>query len=232
MRKWYEKGDELYAKLVKVIKRTFRQSRLTLDFDNINQPVKTIKTESVRLYKVLARKNREHFFDLADWVYMEAYLEGLPFSEEMKGRNASDSKISKIAKKAITDKWMDKELRKYSPSTKYVYANEVERKRARFFEAVVSDAEMHNRREMEEDYATAERSWTRQAKQEFIDIEDAAAKRAYKDVGVQYVRWVAEKDDKTCDECLSLDGLVFLLRDVPDKPHYNCRCRLEPVNRQ
>ena len=41
---------------------------------------------------------------------------------------------------------------------------------------------------------------------------------------------MAEKDDKTCDECMALDGLVFLLRDVPDKPHYNCRCTLKPVN--
>ena len=60
-------------------------------------------------------------------------------------------------------------------------------------------------------------------------VSDAATRRAYKDVGVQYVRWVAEKDDKTCDECMALDGLVFLLRDVPDKPHYNCRCTLKPI---
>ena len=217
--------------LTKVVSRVFRQSRLTLDFDNINQPVKTIQSESIRLYKILKKKNHECLFDLADWVYIETYLDGLNFLEKPESEK-SKSKIEKNAKKAITEKWLDKQLKEYNPATKYVYTNEIERKRARFFEAIVADTEAHDRREMEEDYKSAERAWMRQTQQEFIHTEDAAARQAYKDAGVQYVRWVAEKDNKTCDECMALDGLVFLLGDVPDKPHYNCRCRLEPVNRQ
>lgn len=48
--------------------------------------------------------------------------------------------------------------------------------------------------------------------------------------GKVYV-WHAIIDEKTCDECLALDGTVYEnLADVPDDPHLNCRCHLEPVN--
>lgn len=221
MRLWYKIGDRKLKALIVTITRIFKKSRLTLDFDHINQPVRTLQAESKRVYKLLEQKNHQAYLELGYLVYIEAFKEAQP--------DMAESEISKKSKKAISEKWLDKLQSEYSPVTKYVYSREVERKRARFFEAIVADAEAKLRRDMESDYRAAENAWIRQTRQAMIDTEDRAAITAYRDAGVRRVRWIAQRDDKVCEECERLDGLVFSIDAVPDKPHYNCRCSLEPV---
>lgn len=221
MRNWYKIGDRKLKALIVTITRIFKKSRLTLDFDHINQPVRTLQSESKRVYKLLEQKNHQAYLELGYLVYIEAFKEAQP--------GMADSKISQKSKKAISEKWLDKLQSEYSPVTKYVYSREVERKRARFFEAIVADAEAKLRRDMESDYRAAENAWIRQTRQAMIDTEDRAAITAYRDAGVRRVRWITQRDDKVCEECERLDGLVFSIDAVPDKPHYNCRCSLEPV---
>lgn len=221
MRNWYAVGDRKLKALIVAITRIFKKSRLTLNFDQINQPVRTIQAESKRVYKLLEEKNRDAFLDLGLLVYMEAYAEVQP--------NITKSENLQKAKKAISEKWLDGIQSEYNPVTKYVYVTEAERKRARFFESLVADAESKQRREMENDYRAAENAWIRQTRQAMIDIEDRAAIAAYKDAGVRKVRWISQHDDKVCKECGRLDGLIFPIDAVPDKPHYNCRCTIEPV---
>ena len=221
MRNWYAVGDRKLKALIVAITRIFKKSRLTLNFDQINQPVRTIQAESKRVYKLLNEKNRDAFLDLGLLVYMEAYAEAQP--------NIPKSENLQKAKKEISGKWLDGIQSEYNPVTKYVYVTEAERKRARFFESLVADAESKQRREMENDYRAAENAWIRQTRQAMIDIEDRAAIAAYKDAGVRKVRWISQHDDKVCKECERLDGMIFPIDAVPDKPHYNCRCTIEPV---
>ena len=221
MRNWYKIGDRKLKALIVTITRIFKKSRLTLDFDHINQPVRTLQSESKRVYKLLEQKNHQAYLELGYLVYIEAFKEAQP--------GMADSEISQKSKKAISEKWLDKLQSEYSPVTKYVYIREVERKRARFFEAIVADTGAKLRRDMESDYRAAENAWIRQTRQAMIDTEDRAAITAYRDAGVRRVRWIAQRDDKVCEECERLDGLLFSIDAVPDKPHYNCRCSLEPV---
>lgn len=224
MRNWYAVGDRKLKALIVAITRIFKKSRLTLNFDQINQPVRTIQAESKRVYKLLEEKNRDAFLDLGLLAYMEAYAEVQP--------NITKSENLQKAKKAISEKWLDGIQSEYNPVTKYVYVTEAERKRARFFESLVADAEAKQRREMENDYRTAENAWIRQTRQAMIDIEDRAAIAAYKDAGVRKVRWISQHDDKVCKECGRLDGLIFPIDAIPNKPHYNCRCTIEPVTNE
>ena len=224
MRNWYAVGDRKLKALIVAITRIFKKSRLTLSFDQINQPVRTIQAESKRVYKLLNEKNRDIFLDLGLLVYMEAYAEAQP--------NIPKSENLQKAKKEISGKWLDGIQSEYNPVTKYVYVTEAERKRARFFEALVADAEAKQRREMENDYRAAENAWIRQTRQAMIDIEDRAAISAYKDAGVRKVRWISQHDDRVCKECGRVDGLIFPIDASPDKPHYNCRCTIEPVTNE
>lgn len=213
MREWYAHGDKLYAKLEKRIDSIFERSRLTLNFDEIN--ASTARSEASRIYTILKKLNRKCFEDIMEYVYYRAYLE-----VESKGKP-----------KKLGAKWLTKFLQEYNPVTKYVYEHEVERKQARFFEAMVADKEAEDRRELEQDYKAAKNLWKKQAKQYFVDVEDASAKQAYKDAGVERVMWITKEDDRVCGECAARHGLIFPIDRVPDKPHYGCRCTLRPVNR-
>ena len=43
--------------------------------------------------------------------------------------------------------------------------------------------------------------------------------------------WHADKDDRVCDECASMDGMMFENEDdIPEFPHHpNCRCWIEEI---
>ena len=225
MREWYAHSDKLFAKLEKRIQSVFERSRLTLGFDEIN--ASTARSEASRIYTILKKLNRKCFEDIMEYVYYRAYLEAM---EENKQDNRQDNNQDKRPGK-LGSKWLDRFLKEYNPVTKYVYEHEVERKEARFFEAVVADKEADDRRALEQDYKTARNLWKKQAKQYFVDVEDASAKQAYKDAGVKRVMWITEEDDRVCGICAARHGLIFPIDRVPDKPHYGCRCTLKPVKR-
>ena len=163
-----------------------------------------------KLYKDVFKIIKNEFLSVVDSVCEEIYNETLSLGFEGEVREMG------IA-------WIESFLDKYNPVTKYVFSNEIGRKESRLFEALVSD--MASRYES---YKTAENLLKRQIKQSAIDLEDEIEMDVYEDLGVEKVKWVAEDDEKTCDECRALDGEVFDIDDVPDK-HHNCRCYLIPV---
>ena len=124
----------------------------------------------------------------------------------------------------LDDAFVEEFFDEYNPVTKYVFRNEMDRKESRLFESLVA-----NTMDRTHSYATAEKLLVRHVKQYAIDLEDRLAKVVYEDTGVKKVQWVAEKDDRTCDDCHELDGMIYNLKDVPPKQHYQCRCYLIPI---
>lgn len=133
---------------------------------------------------------------------------------------------------SIDEKWLIGLLAAYGVVTGYVYNNEADRKRDRLFESLVSintesaDAEARTR----QIFTRANGVWQRQTEQATIDTVDAARMTAFKENGVEYVRWVSEHDTKRCKECEELDGTVYPIDKAPEKAHINCRCWLEAVS--
>lgn len=207
-REWYKYGERKSAELSGRITRAFRKSRLTLNFDELN--VLKARKEATRLYKQLAEFNRAAFQDVAHRAYSEACGEaGQP-----------DRKLDA--------EWLAAFLVMYNPVTKYVYGHEVSRKRARFFEALVSDLQAGDRRAAQEDYDASARAWLGMTFQTMIDVEDAAVLEGYRDSSVRRVTWHAVGDDRKCKTCRELDGQTFAIGQVPTKPHWGCRCWLTP----
>lgn len=120
----------------------------------------------------------------------------------------------------INGLWLFEILNAYDPVTKYVYINEVERKRARLFESLV--ASPNKAKEID----TALRYFSSMARQYALTVTDKAVLQAYKDNGVQKVKWVTTPDDRRCAECAKRDGKIYDIDKVPPKPHLGCRCTL------
>ena len=53
--------------------------------------------------------------------------------------------------------------------------------------------------------------------------------RAFEDAGIEYVRWVTQKDERVCHDCDDLDEEIFPIADAPAPLHPRCRCELHPV---
>ena len=119
--------------------------------------------------------------------------------------------------------WLDEMLTGYDPVTKYVYNHEVDRKRARAIESLI--ASDNKPKEVE----TAKKQWSKQAKQYLDNIVADAVKRILNEADVKEVIWRTEEDLRVCAICEERDGIIYPLKDVPTKPHYGCRCWVEPI---
>lgn len=164
-----------------------------------------------RLYKKSYQIIKNEFVAILNPIYEEIYDEAIALGFDGDLRDLDEA-------------WVEEFFDEYNPVTKYVFSNEIGRKESYLFEALVSDPALKL-----QSYTKAEKYLIRQVKQYAIDLEDAVAKVVYEDTGVKKVRWVAEKDYKTCDVCKELDGEIFDIDEAPDKQHHNCRCYLIPV---
>ena len=111
----------------------------------------------------------------------------------------------------------------YNPTTKYIFENEIERKRSRFAESVISSDTPT------EEVALAKRLIAATNAQFMDDVTFDTLIKALKDSGVERVRWVTAKDDRRCKVCKSMDGRIYPIDKVPAKPHIRCRCYVERV---
>lgn len=123
----------------------------------------------------------------------------------------------------LDEEWIDYLLTGYDPVSKYVFAHEMDRKCARLIEAIISS----DTKAQEIDAALRSMSFMCRI---YADrVTDEAIMQAYNDDGVQLVKWVAERDEKTCSICKKRDGRIYSIHLVPPDPHPNCRCQRERV---
>ena len=111
----------------------------------------------------------------------------------------------------------------YSPVTKYVFENELERKRARFAESMIASETPS------EELTRAIRLVAGMNAQFMDDVTFEAMLQAFRDSGVTQVRWVTSPDDRRCKQCASRHMQIYSINNVPAKPHIHCRCWIEEV---
>lgn len=122
--------------------------------------------------------------------------------------------------------WVDQFLMTYDPVTKYVFAHEYDRKRARLFEAIVST---RKKADIGKELKQAMYNLSVQTKQYADEVTDYCTLQGYKDSGIDKVRWITEQDGRVCLECKKRHLRVYPVDKVPDKPHIRCRCWFIPA---
>jgi hypothetical protein len=164
-----------------------------------------------KLYKDVYKIIKNEFVAIVNPIYQEIYDEAIALGFDGDLRNLDEA-------------WVEEFFDEYNPVTKYVFKNEIDRKKSYLFESLVADPSAKL-----QSYAKAEKYLVRQIKQYAVELEDAIAKVVYGDVGVKQVQWVAEDDYRTCNDCKELNGEIFDINKAPEKQHYNCRCVLVPI---
>lgn len=137
----------------------------------------------------------------------------------------------------------------YNPTTLYVYKNEMERKRARYKEMILSS--LYGQREFQGKRKDFNRNAVvntlsnmvflkamnsninnvnRQIEETAVDSERNIILDYGKEKGEQYVRWITMEDERVCGECDSYNGMIFPIDELPPRPHSGCRCEFEFVS--
>lgn len=140
----------------------------------------------------------------------------LDLAEEQYSRVVDDKKEKE--KKKPTKAWLAAFLIAYNAVTKYVYLNEVDRKRDRLAESINSSGDKSAEMDRGMTYWARMTGW-------YVDlVVDETTLKAYKDSGVKKVRWNTQGDSKVCHICRERNGQIYPIDKIPPKPHPGCRC--------
>ena len=183
-----------------------------LPFDRLN--ILDVRERVNAMYKRMNNVIVREYYDIALKAYRDAAIEA----------STDDDDFDPY-------EFVSAMLKAYNPLSDFVYTREYTRKRDRMFESVIA-TELGNQ-EMRRNLKRGLDVLANQIRQYADNITICARLKAFKDAGVEYVRWVAEIDDKTCKECMARDGEIYRLDEVRNMipAHWRCRCHLEAVGR-
>ena len=201
----YQTLDKWLKKVKKKIQTEFNHMSV-IGFDELN--VVGTKKYTQEMYDRLDAENKKAYRKIASEAYKKA---GGPKATE------------------IDDEWVAGVLAMYNLVTGYLYNKELERKRLRLNEQILTAREYDSRSAYNECLRRSANLLYTQSMQYGIDIVDKATIKALKDSGVKRVRWISVHDDHRCGDCKDRDGKIYKIDEIPEKTHYGCRCYLEPV---
>lgn len=192
----YELTDIVIENIRKELIRDFSKLKSLLSYDELN-----VMSATKDVYSKIDLYVRQMFLQLMQAVYKKVTKRTCPYNYA----------------------WIESFLLEYDEVSKYVYANEFERKRDRLAEALIASPKKNE----EIDIALRYLSFMLTAYA--VRVTDQVVLMAYRDMGIDAVRWKAEKDNKTCTICKHRNGHIYDIEQVPPKPHLNCRCEYEEV---
>lgn len=210
----YNYLDTLLAKLKKKLRTEFNRLGM-LGFDELN--VVNTKKVTKEMFDRLLAENEKVYQKVAVDTYGKAK------------KKAADAGHTEKEKSEIGGEWLMGVLLAYNFVTGYLYDREVERKRLRLNEQILTSREFDDRQMFNDSLRRTANLWWTQTLQYGVTVVDEAILQAYKDMGVEEVRWVAKIDKRTCKVCRERNNQIYKILEVPRKTHYNCRCYLEPV---
>lgn len=192
----YELTDIVIEDIRKELIRDFSKLKSLLSYDELN-----VMSATKAVYSKIDLYVRQMFLQLMQAVYKKVTKRTCPYNYA----------------------WLESFLLEYDEVSKYVYANEFERKRDRLAEALIASSKKN------EEIDAALRYLSFMLTAYAVRVTDQVVLTAYRDMGIDAVRWKAEKDNKTCAICKHRNGHIYDIEHVPPKPHLNCRCEYEEV---
>ena len=208
--KLYKPLDEYIKKVKKKVKESFAPLYIS-GFDQLN--IIQLAKSTALIYDEVDEFNREEFVKLV--------RHGWGFAEELMAVHLSEIKAKDFVSEYLSG---------YDPVTQYVYDKELDRKRMRLNESILTAKEYQDIVKLHKAVKKAADLLYTQGSQYALDILLSTLMKAYRDGGCKYLRWNTQEDEKVCRDCHDLDGKVFRISEYPEPQHYNCRCYPTPAS--
>lgn len=211
--KQYELTDILIALLLNQLRKEVNRLDV-MGFDQLNAP--RITSLTTAMVERLLKENKRAFLKIAKEASEEA---------------ADDIKLLGLVAIPIptNEKYVDGVLGEYNPVTGYLYYPEADRKRSRLAEALITAVLVGARADYHKELKKFANLWHTQTLQYGETMVDKTRVKTFEKNGIKYVRWITQGDEKVCTECKERNGKIYPIGKIPTKPHYRCRCWLEPL---
>ena len=219
----YKPLDDFLKRLKKKIKTIFAPLFVS-GFDELH--IIRLTKITAEMYSELDEFNRKNYEELVK--HARKWAEGVLKQAQSKADRETGKMIRNLSKDDVRH-FVNQYLKGYDPVTQYVYTKEVDRKRMRLNEAVMTAREFQDIGKLQKAVKKAADLWFTQSSQYALDLMIEEIKQAYEEDDITLKRWNTQRDEKVCKECGDLDGKVFDSEDYPKPPHYGCRCYPTPV---
>lgn len=156
----YELTDIVVENIRKELIRDFSKLKSLLSYDELN-----VMSATKAVYSKIDLYVRQMFLQLMQAVYKKLTKRTCPYNYA----------------------WLENFLLEYDEVSKYVYANEFERKRDRLAEALIASSKKN------EEIDAALRYLSFMLTAYAVRVTDQVVLMAYRDMGIDAVRWKAEK---------------------------------------
>lgn len=210
----YKHADKALKRIYPRMRAEFQNHSLRAAWDELN--VLQVSRAVDELYSRLDRYIREEFLEVATEVYRDV------------------AKQEPEAKSPPNDLYILGLLHMYDTKMQYQYSKEWERKRDRLKESMMAvgiAADNLNIANTQAGRAALKRALDLAERQvmEMVDtVTDETRIKAYRDAGLEKVRWITQQDNRVCHTCDERHGKVYLIDRLPAK-HPRCRCYLVGV---
>lgn len=206
--------DKLLAKLKKTVTANFSELEM-LSWNELTSS--GVKDRTKAMYNRLMENNKACLLEIAKQTYDDIVDELIEMDFVLYRHQAPDGT------------WVENYLKSFNRVSQYLYYSEADRKRLRLAEEIQTAKEFKDKAMLKASVEKAKNLWWNQTSTYMVDIVDAVRLEMMgKSSNVDMVRWNAEHDERTCEECEKRDGTVYMLGSIPVK-HRNCRCWLTPV---
>ena len=213
----YRHADRELKRIFRRMGAEFQNHALRAAWDSLN--VISVTAEVDKLYSTLNEFLIGRYIEIARKVYRDAWDEIFPGEEPE--RDLDYLFVAKV-------------LDGYDPKMEYQYSKEWIRKRDRLKEAMMSVAQssdavrVANTQRARQALKRARDLLERQVLEMADTMTDDARNEAFRDAGIDRVRWNTQQDSKVCRVCRERDGEVYELDRLPAKHPY-CRCYYTPT---
>ena len=187
-----------------------------MGFDQLNAP--RITSLTTAMVERLLKENKRAFLKIAREAAEEA-------ADDVKALGLRGVLIP------VDGEYVDGVLGEYNPVTGYLYYPEADRKRSRLAEALITAMVISSRADYRKELRKFANLWHTQTLQYGETMVDKTRVKTFEKNGIKYVKWITQDDEKVCSECRERDGKIYPIGKIPAKPHYRCRCWIEPYTK-
>ena len=197
----------------------------TTPYKKTDKTITYLNKQYGRMFRKAASFDALNIIDISHEIYDEAYAlaeqEAIRLVESVYGSYRRGEEVATGSFDPVA--FVLAMVLAYNPVTKYVFKNEIDRKRARFAESMLASTTPA------EEVALAKRLLAATNAQFMDDVTFDTLIQAYRDNDTEKVQWVTAVDDRRCKQCAALHGKIFPIDKIPPKPHIHCRCWVREV---
>ena len=221
--------NELINELNKIYKKYTKDGKLVINQHEIKEELKRIEPITLKISNSLSTKEKVILPVILGLVNKDVYSK--TYSILFKDKNLANMSQEEINKITTDFKINGRTNLQRIRDNNIIFNSKLNKDIKESLKGSKTIEDL--KKNIESRFESEEKVSKRLVNNEIARVYNATALAIYIENEIKHVEWVAQLEKNTCEECGSLDGEIFLLKDAPipiSDTHTSCHCILVPID--